>query len=459
MEQKEFRPVLLHCCCAPCSSAIIEWMLANHVRPTLYYFNPNIYPIEEYQIRKDECTRYAQTLGLAIIDEDYDHNRWLTEIHGLENEPERGARCLQCFRIRLLKTARKAAELGIQEFTTTLASSRWKSLEQINAAGRWAAELVQNETGIELHFDDRNWRKGGLQQRRNELLKQNGFYNQLYCGCEFSLEAMRRRSLPEVPSTNTWVLDTLNRGVEMVDETVVYTLRQTAGRGQVGNVWESEPDKNIAFSMLLCPVFLPVRDQFLISELCSLGILEGLRQLAAEQNVPAEKLSLSIKWPNDIYAGDNKLGGILIENRLQGTKFANAVLGVGINVNQERWIGNAPNPVSLRMLGIDATPKMVLEYVVKEITRLYHTVRDSAVCGSQELARTTSSIHVQFKSSLYRSQGFYPYYDPNCDEHFDARIADVKNQGPIVLELRNGEERTYWFKDVRFVLPCGVTKE
>ncbi len=174
--------ILLHCCCAPCSSAILEWMAEHGVQPTLYYCNPNIYPIEEYLIRKQEITRYAEQLGLDIIDDDYDHEAWLCQVHGLEQEPERGGRCLQCFKMRLLRTAQKAVELGLPEFTTTLASSRWKSLDQINAAGQWAAEQVDGK----VRFNEKNWRKGGLQQRRNELLRENGFYNQQYCGCEFS---------------------------------------------------------------------------------------------------------------------------------------------------------------------------------------------------------------------------------------------------------------------------------
>lgn len=190
--------VLLHCCCAPCSSAIIEWMMGHGVEPVLYYCNPNIYPEEEYLIRKNELTRYAEKLGLTVVDDDemllhgwqeY-HARWLAGIKGMEHEPERGPRCLQCFRIRLLSAARKCKELGLLEFTTTLASSRWKSLEQITEAGLWAA----NEVG-DIEFDARNWRKGGLQQRRNELLRENAFYNQLYCGCEFSREVMHKKGL------------------------------------------------------------------------------------------------------------------------------------------------------------------------------------------------------------------------------------------------------------------------
>ncbi len=181
--------VLLHTCCAPCSSAIIEWMLQNGYRPTIFYCNPNIYPEEEYRIRKNECTRYAQSLGLDIIDDDYDHEAWLEWVRGLENEPERGGRCLQCFRYRLLRSARYAAEHGFTLLTTTLASSRWKSLEQINEAGLWAVGQVTGDEKEQsrLEWWDRNWRKGGLQERRLQIIKEYNFYNQQYCGCEFSM--------------------------------------------------------------------------------------------------------------------------------------------------------------------------------------------------------------------------------------------------------------------------------
>lgn len=180
--------VLLHTCCAPCSSAIIECMLKNGIRPVIYYCNPNIYPLEEYEIRKNECTRYADALGLEIVDADYDHEQWLAETAGLENEPERGGRCLKCFKLRLLRTAQYAAKRGIKAITTTLASSRWKSLDQINEAGRWACETVRgmNPDDAPLWWDQ-NWRKGGLQERRLQILKEYDFYNQLYCGCEFSM--------------------------------------------------------------------------------------------------------------------------------------------------------------------------------------------------------------------------------------------------------------------------------
>ena len=177
--------VLLHTCCAPCSSAIIEALMKNGITPVIYYCNPNIYPQEEYEIRKNECTRYAESLGLEIIDADYDHENWLSEMKGLECEPERGGRCLKCFKLRLLRTAQYARERGIKVITTTLASSRWKSLDQINEAGSWAcSQLGEQETPV---WWDQNWRKNGLQERRLQIIKEYDFYNQRYCGCEFSM--------------------------------------------------------------------------------------------------------------------------------------------------------------------------------------------------------------------------------------------------------------------------------
>lgn len=186
--------VLLHACCAPCSSAIVEWLMAHGVEPVIYYFNPNIYPFEEYEIRKNESKRHAESLGIKWVDDckridDWKaaHEAWRHEICGMENEPERGKRCAICFYHRLLATARKAQELGIPYFATTLASSRWKNLEQINAAGEKAAEVVNSARPDAIRFWAQNWRKDGLQDRRNELLKEYAFYNQTYCGCEYSM--------------------------------------------------------------------------------------------------------------------------------------------------------------------------------------------------------------------------------------------------------------------------------
>ncbi len=186
--------VLLHSCCAPCSTAIVECLLANDIRPTIFFYNPNIYPEEEYLRRKAEVMRYAREQDIGFIDADYDYEQWLAAVRGLEGEPERGARCEKCFFVRLSVAAQYAASHGFATFATTLASSRWKDLAQVNRAGKKAAEPYDN-----LVFWEQNWRKGGLQDRRNALLKEYNFYNQKYCGCEFSLLSSRNPCTEQVP--------------------------------------------------------------------------------------------------------------------------------------------------------------------------------------------------------------------------------------------------------------------
>lgn len=173
--------LLLHTCCAPCASAIVEALIANGLQPTLFFYNPNIFPESEYLRRKQEVMRHAESLGLEMVDADYRHDEWLDAIRGHENEPERGKRCLQCFEMRLSAAAHYAATHDFKLLATTLSTSRWKNIEQINAAGNAATAAYPS-----LTFWGQNWRKGGLQQRRSELIAEYGFYNQTYCGCEFS---------------------------------------------------------------------------------------------------------------------------------------------------------------------------------------------------------------------------------------------------------------------------------
>lgn len=178
--------VLLHTCCAPCSSAIIEYLIQHNIRPTIYYCNPNIYPKEEYIIRRNECLRYAESLGINFIEANYNHEEWLSKVRGLEKEPERGRRCLECFKTRLNETAKYASEHDFQVITTTLASSRWKSLKQIEIAGNYAVSTYDD-----VYWWEQNWRKGGLTERRAAIIKEYNFYNQLYCGCEFSMQRLK----------------------------------------------------------------------------------------------------------------------------------------------------------------------------------------------------------------------------------------------------------------------------
>ena len=168
----------LHSCCAPCSAAIIEHLLGAGEKPLVYFYNPNIFPETEYLHRKSELVRYTNAVGVAFVDGDYENDIWLEQVRHLAGEPERGARCLECFKIRMLATAKLAKQLNIPVFATTLAASPRKSLEQIAQAGYWAAAQCE---GVE--FLEKNWRKGGLNERRIEIVNQYNFYRQKYCGC------------------------------------------------------------------------------------------------------------------------------------------------------------------------------------------------------------------------------------------------------------------------------------
>ena len=256
MEVNPTDKVLVHACCAPCSGAILEWLVGQGIRPTVFFSNSNIYPFAEYELRRGELLRYAARLGqkaagggqpagsgqrlgqkaaeggqptgsgqqpgqkaaeggqpagsgqrpgqkaaggdhepgsqeatngsqesrgLVVIDDTYDHPAWRCAVQGLEAGPERGERCLQCFRFRLERAARYAHEHGFNVLTTTLASSRWKDLAQVEAAGAWACNLFPG-----LRWWGRNWRKDGLQERRSQIIREQNFYNQTWCGCEFS---------------------------------------------------------------------------------------------------------------------------------------------------------------------------------------------------------------------------------------------------------------------------------
>lgn len=179
---KEGSKVLVHSCCAPCSGAILEWMVQNGIRPAIFFSNSNIYSFEEYELRRSELMRYAEKLGLEVIDDEYDHKAWLEKARDYANEPERGQRCLLCFKFRLERAARYASEHGYSLLTTTLASSRWKDLRQVDEAGTAACSPYDN-----VDWWGQNWRICGLQERRTAILREESFYNQDFCGCEYSI--------------------------------------------------------------------------------------------------------------------------------------------------------------------------------------------------------------------------------------------------------------------------------
>ena len=176
------KKVLLHSCCAPCSGEVMEAMAAAGIEYTIFFYNPNIHPREEYELRKSENIRFAEAHSVPFIDADYDTDNWFARTKGQEWEPEKGARCTTCFDMRFDRTALYAHENGFPVITSCLGISRWKDMDQINACGVRAAARYQ---GIE--YWTFNWRKGGGAQRMLEISKRERFYQQEYCGCIYSL--------------------------------------------------------------------------------------------------------------------------------------------------------------------------------------------------------------------------------------------------------------------------------
>ena len=176
------KKVLLHSCCAPCSGEVMEAMAASGIEYTIYFYNPNIHPKEEYELRKQENIRFAEKTGIPFVDADYDTDNWFARAKGLEHEPERGARCTMCFDMRFDRTALYAHEHGFPVITSCLGLSRWKDMDQINASGERVAAKYPGIT-----YWTYNWRKLGGANRMVEIAKREEFYQQEYCGCVYSL--------------------------------------------------------------------------------------------------------------------------------------------------------------------------------------------------------------------------------------------------------------------------------
>jgi len=174
--------LLLHSCCAPCSGEVMEAIRVSGIEFAIYFYNPNIHPRDEYELRKSENVRFAEKYGIPFIDADYDSDNWFARAKGLEWEPERGARCTMCFDMRFERTALYAHEHGYPVITSCLGISRWKNMEQINGSGERAAAHYPGIT-----YWTHNWRKQGGAARMLEISKEERFYMQEYCGCIYSL--------------------------------------------------------------------------------------------------------------------------------------------------------------------------------------------------------------------------------------------------------------------------------
>ncbi len=230
--------------------------------------------------------------------------------------------------------------------------------------------------------------------------------------------------LAETESTNRWIAEHCED-----EDLVVWADYQTAGRGCGTNRWESERGKNLLFSMLIRPQRVSAAGQFRISMAISLAIVRTLAPLV--ESLEGGTDGLSIKWPNDIYWHDAKLGGILIENHVAGAHIRQSIIGVGLNVNQTVFLSDAPNPVSLRQLsGAVHDRESLLHHLVEAFSL---DIRPS-----------------DYQSLLYRRTGFHPYADGGG--RFEAELAGVEDDGHLQLRDREGRQRRYAFKEVQFIM-------
>ncbi len=234
----------------------------------------------------------------------------------------------------------------------------------------------------------------------------------------------------ETDSTNRFLRE--YRGMEDVDLLVAMTDFQTAGKGQGENHWESEAAKNLLFSIKIQPKALPASKQYMISMVTAIAIHEVLRQIAG---------NFTIKWPNDIYWKDRKVSGTLIETRYTSNGLKDVIIGVGINVNQEVFTSQAPNPASLRHITGETTDREeLLEQVLEKFQKHYQKL----------LAGQYAEISDQYHQWLYRKDEWNTYIDKNG--RFTARIVKVNDNGQLVLEDESGKLREYMFKEIEFYI-------
>ncbi|MDR0659393.1 MAG: biotin--[acetyl-CoA-carboxylase] ligase [Prevotellaceae bacterium] len=232
----------------------------------------------------------------------------------------------------------------------------------------------------------------------------------------------------EVDSTNNVAAKLLTEGCE--DGTVVTTDFQTKGRGQQTKGWESEPKKNLMFTVIFKPTFLKVEDQFLLSKVVSLGVVDFLA---------IHGLAAKIKWPNDIYIGDKKITGILIEHNVMGNTISDSIAGIGININQAAFLSDAPNPTSVR---IESEKELNIEQSLKEVL---------GCIEKRYIALSTGyvkDIEDCYFDKLYRLNKLYPYERNGVI--FKAKIVGIKNTGELILEDESGKQQHYAFKEVNF---------
>lgn len=246
--------------------------------------------------------------------------------------------------------------------------------------------------------------------------------------------------LDEVDSTNNYLRHLDTPGDHRM--TLVTAEFQTAGRGADTNRWESARGENLLFSLRVQPTSLPVSRMFAISEATALAIRDALNAFLSISSPLKGGRGVFIKWPNDIYYGDSKVAGILIENDLQGAQVLRSTIGIGININQRHFLSDAPNPRSLAdIVGHDVERRFVLEQFMDSFTHYFGQIET----GSQE---ALDALHENYKNYLYRWGEEHTYSDK--DGTFRATLTDVEPTGHLILKDTKDNKRRYEFKEVKY---------
>lgn len=254
---------------------------------------------------------------------------------------------------------------------------------------------------------------------------QNNIFSGLFVGQNFI-------TLKEVDSTNNYLKELLSNSKPLIEGTVIMAENQFAGRGQQQNTWLAEPGKNLTFSLLLKPNFLPITAQFDLIRAVSLGVFDAMEPLLGDK--------LKIKWPNDIYYGDKKLGGMLIENLVQAGQIKSSVIGIGVNVNQERFADGLSNAISLKqILQQDYDLKTLLSDICSHIEAWYLNLK----AGKIAIVRKTYLSRLYWLNEKRRFK--------TGDSVFFGTIKHVRDNGLLVIRNNNDQELEFSLKEIQFV--------
>lgn len=441
LQKEKRRPVLvLHSCCAPCSSACLE-QLDKHFRIVVYYYNPNISPESEFVHRAEEQKRLVSEMPLAediqtVIGE-YDPQNFYEKVRGHEHDPEGGDRCTICFEMRLRKTAEYARSIGADYFTTTLSISPLKDAHRLNAIGGALAE----EYGLAYLFSD--FKKKDGYRRSCTLSEQFGLYRQDFCGCVFSKQERERRKAEmevgeilsmtnggeiggeiefhaEIDSTNVRAKKLASEGAK--HGLAVLADFQHGGKGRFGRVFYSPEKSGLYISFILRPQ-IAAEKAVLLTPLAAVAVARTIEKLT--------DLSAQIKWVNDVYINNKKACGILCESGLnfESGKMDYVVMGIGVNV------GSMDFPEELQSIATSVSNECGREIsrnafaaaLIDEINALWPELESGAFMREY---RNRSNVIGRDVTVL------------RGEERYGARAVDIDDAGCLIVELPDGTKKT-----------------